>query len=321
MTNKAAMRERLASHGVPQPRFAVASAGNAGTVLERIGPPAVLKPVDSGGQRGLHKLESARELARVLPNALEHSRTGTVLLEQFVEGSELNGIAVVRDGAISVLTLSDRLRPPGRGFGVGWIHLFPSELPDAVLTRARDVVIAAIKALGLENGIAFPQVLATADGEVLVVEVAARIAAGQMADLVRLGIGVDLLQIAFAQALGQPVPAAMVAARFERPIAIRFLTASPGLLPTGDVVSISGLEQVRAARNVLAAGLYIEIGETIRPVQVDADRRGYVIATGRDQRAALAAANAASRKLAVTTNVPNLLGWAEQRQRGRTRSG
>ena len=49
----------------------------------------------------------------------------------------------------------------------------------------------------------------------------------------RLGIGVDLTQIAFAFALGRPVPDALVEARFERLIAIRFLTASPGILPIG----------------------------------------------------------------------------------------
>jgi len=304
MTNKAAMRSRLEECGVPQPRFAVASRGDAGVCLERIGLPAVLKPVDSGGQRGLFKLGSAGELTRLLPMALAYSRTGTVVLEQFVEGDELNVIAVVRGSAVSVLTLSDRLRPPGRGFGVGWIHLFPSELPEPVLAQARNVVVAAIEALGLRNGIAFPQLLATAEGDVLVVEVAARIAAGQMADLVRLGIGVDLTKIAFEQALGRPVPDQLVEAEFERPIAIRFFTASPGLLPTGEVVSVWGLDDVRASRNVLESGLYIEIGETIRPVQVDADRRGYVIATGTDQRDALAAANAAARKLTVITKAP-----------------
>ena len=43
------------------------------------------------------------------------------------------------------------------------------------------------------------------------------------------------------------------------------------------------------------------VGETIGPVQVDADRRGYVVATGVDADAALAAATAAMRKLVVRT--------------------
>jgi biotin carboxylase len=43
---------------------------------------------------------------------------------------------------------------------------------------------------------AFPQLLVTHSGDLVVVEVAARIPAGQMADLVRLCVGVDLVDIA-----------------------------------------------------------------------------------------------------------------------------
>ena len=156
-----------------------------------------------------------------------------------------------------------------------------------------------MRSLGLRDGIAFAQLLVTEEGEVFVVEVAARIPAGQMADLVRLGTGIDLVEIALRQALGAPVTDDMVRPRFQRPLAIRFLTASPGILPLGQVISADGLDRVRAAPGVLDAGLYIQIGETIRPVQVDSDRRGYVIATAADPRAALELAQAATRHLRI----------------------
>jgi hypothetical protein len=53
---------------------------------------------------------------------------------------------------------------------------------------------------------------------------------------------------------------------------------------------------------VLDADLYLQVGETIRPVQVDADRRGYVVSTGADSDAALAAGTAAMRRLVVRTS-------------------
>jgi biotin carboxylase len=196
--------------------------------------------------------------------------------------------------------LSDRLRPPGRGFGVGWVHLYPSQLDRAPLESAAATAVAAVRALGLRDGIAFPQLLVTDDGEPFVVEVAARIPAGQMADLVRLAIGVDLVEIALRQARGLPVPDELVEPRFDRPLAVRFFTARPGILPTGRVTAVAGLDRVRAAPGVLEADLYIRIGEVIRPVQVDADRRGYVIATADDPRAALELAGRAARELVVT---------------------
>jgi hypothetical protein len=167
-----------------------------------------------------------------------------------------------------------------------------------VLDRARDVAFDAVRALGLRDGIAFPQLIAAGD-DVRIVEIAARIAAGQMADLVRFGTGIELFDVAIAQALGQPVSDELVTSTSQRPIAIRFLTARPGVLPLGTVTAIDGLEDVRSSPGVLSAGLYFDVGATITPVQVDADRRGYIVATAETPTEALALADVAARKLTV----------------------
>jgi biotin carboxylase len=302
MTNKEAMRLRLAEQGLPQPPFAVVRTVEEATrALARLGAPVVVKPVDSGGQRGVFRVERAGELAELLPRTLAFSRSGSAMIERYVEGEELNGIAVARAGKVQLLTLSDRLRPPGVGFGVGWIHRFPSSLPAATLAEAASVAVRAVESLGLRDGIAFPQLLVS-DGQTVVVEVAARVPAGQMADLVYHAVGIDLIEIALRQALGRPVGDDLLQIGEQRAAVIRFFTAAPGILPTGRVVAIDGLENVRAAPGVLDADLYLQLGETIRPVQVDADRRGYVVATGPDSDAALAAATAAMEKLVVQTS-------------------
>jgi biotin carboxylase len=294
------MRLHLQEHRVPQPRFAVVTeVDQALRELESIGLPAVLKPVDSGGQRGVCVINNRLDLVEQFSRTLAYSTSKRAILECYVEGSELNAIVIVRRGEPRLITLSDRLRPPGRGFGVGWIHLYPSQLPSETLATAEAVALAAVRALGLQDGIAFPQLLATHEDKVVVVEVAARIPAGQMADLVRLGAGIDLVQIALQQAQGAEIPDELLERRSERPLAIRFLTASPGILPTGRVLAVDGLDNVRSSPGVLEAGLYIQPGETISPVEVDADRRGYVIATAHDPPAALELADQAARRLRV----------------------
>ena len=157
----------------------------------------------------------------------------------------------------------------------------------------------AVRALGLREGIAFPQLIATPDGDVAVVEVAARIPGGQMADLVRHAVDVDLVEIALRQALGDPVPDELARPRFQQPLAIRFLTAAPGPLPVGTVTRIGSLDPVLACEGVVQADTYLRVGETIRPVRVDGDRRGYVIATADTSVEALARADAAAEQLEV----------------------
>jgi biotin carboxylase len=300
MTQKIAMRRVLADAGVPQPEFAAVRNVHEGyAALERVGLPAVLKPADSGGQRGVFRLETGDDLERHLHVALAESPTDEAIIEAYVEGLELNGLVIVRDGEGFPLTLSDRLRPPGIGFGVGWVHVYPATIYADQLEEAERVAVHAVHALGLRDGIAFPQLLATDDGRVLVIEVAARIPGGQMADLARHAVGVDLVEIALLQALGEDVPDEVARPRFTQPLAIRFLTASPGPLPTGTVTEIGSLEKVSAFPGVVQADVYLSVGETIRPVRLDGDRRGYVIAIADTNVEALERAEAAAQLVDV----------------------
>jgi biotin carboxylase len=300
MTHKVAMRRRLADTGVPQPRFAaLRKLSERHRALDEVGVPAVLKPADSGGQRGVFRIDSMDDVEAHLHEAISTSPTGEAILEEFVDGTEMNGIVVARDGEPIPLTLSDRLRPPGVGFGVGWIHVYPATTYGHQLEESERVAAYTVKVLGLENGIAFPQLIATPDGRVSMVECAARIPGGQMADLVRHAVGVDLVELQLRFALGDDVPDELVLPRFKQPLAIRFLTAKPGPLPTGRVVSVGSLEKVLAFPGVVQADTYLQIGEVIRPVRLDGDRRGYVIAVADTNLEALERAEAAARLIDV----------------------
>jgi biotin carboxylase len=300
MTHKVAMRRALAEAGVPQPRFAALRIlSERHRAVSQVGFPAVLKPADSGGQRGIFRVERLDDIEAHLHETLSASPSGEAILEEFVEGTELNGIVIARDGQAETLTLSDRLRPPGIGFGVGWVHVYPSSVYGDQLEAAERIAARTVRALGLETGIAFPQLIATPDGGVVVVECGARIGGGQMADLVWHAVGVDLVEVALRIALGQPVPDELVAAKRHQPLAIRFLTAQPGPLPTGRVLHVGNLEAVRAAPGVVQAEVYLQVGEVIRPVRLDGDRRGYVIAVAETNLQALDRAQAAAALLSV----------------------
>jgi biotin carboxylase len=300
MTHKVAMRRQLAEAGVPQPRFAaLRTIGERHRALDEVGLPAVLKPADSGGQRGVFRIESLDDVEAHLHEAIANSPTGEAILEEFVDGTEMNGIVIARGGEPVTLTLSDRLRPPGVGFGVGWIHVYPATVYGHQLEESERIAAHAVHALGLRDGIAFPQLIAASGGRVVVVECAARIPGGQMADLVRHAVGVDLVEVALRLALGEELPDELVLPRFTQPLAIRFLTAEPGPLPAGRVVRVGSLEKVLAFPGVVQADTYLQAGEVIRPVRLDGDRRGYVIAVAETNLEALERAEAAARLVDV----------------------
>jgi len=303
-TNKIAMRRVFAERGVPQPQFAALRRQTEVRAAARaVGFPAVVKPVDSAGQRGISLVHDADELGAQMAFAIAASRSQEVIVERFHEGREVNTLLVARDDDVHLVTASDRLRPEGVGFGVALAHVYPSTLFGDALEEVERVAVAAVRAIGLRNGIAYPQLLVLPHAnEVLVVEIAARIPGGQMVEVPRFGVGIDLVEVAVLQALGEPVPDELVTPRFHRPVAIRFLTAEPGPLPTGVVQSVGPLDKALAFPGVQRVETWIEAGETIRPVQTDGDRRGYVLADGSTNLEALERAEAAASLIDVQTS-------------------
>jgi biotin carboxylase len=302
-TNKIAMRRQFANRGVPQPQFAaVRTLGETHAAARTVGFPAVLKPADSAGQRGIFVVNAEDELAAQMALTIAASPSGEAIVERFHAGREVNTLLVARGGEVRLITASDRLRPDGAGFGVAVAHVYPSNLYGDALAEVERVAVAAVHAIGLRDGIAYPQLLVLPEAnEVLVVEIAARIPAGQMDEVPRIGVGIDLVDVALLQALGEPVPDDLVTAQRQQPLAIRFLTAAPGPLPTGVVRSVGPLDKARAFPGVDRVDTWIEPGETIRPVQTDGDRRGYVIARGATNIDALERADAAASLIDVIT--------------------
>jgi biotin carboxylase len=280
-THKLAMRRTLAEEGLPQPTFAaVRTLAEGRAAIDTVGLPAVLKPADSEGQRGLFLIEEPGDLESNLHAALAESRGHEALLEAYVDGAEMNAIVVVHGGEPRLVALSDRLRGTGPGFGVALAHVYPAGIHSDRLAAAQRLAERSIATLGLRDGVALCQLLATAGGEIVLLGAAARAPGGQMVDLVRHAVGVELLELALRFALGEDVPDEILLPRFSQPVAIRFLTASPGELSTGRVTRVGALGPALSADGVRQAETYLTEGTVVRPVRHAGDRHGFVLAAG-----------------------------------------
>ena len=129
-----------------------------------------------------------------------------MLVEKLVLGPELtvNAFSV---GATSTLTVTDRVVAAPPAFGVALAHVWPSESGDEVVDAATELARAAAKAVGVQDGPTYTQVLVGEDGPV-VGELAARLGGGHDAELCEAALGVDLNGLAIAAALGEEIPVA-----------------------------------------------------------------------------------------------------------------
>ena len=156
------------------------------------------RPCSSRPTRAASAVSSSRladDLERHLHAALAESPPARRSSRSTSTGIELNGLVVVRDGE------RDPAHPlrPAAPAGHRLRRRLDPRLPGDDLRRAARGGGTGRGARGprarARDGIAFPQLIATDDGRVLV-EVAARIPGGQMADLARHATGVDLVEVA-----------------------------------------------------------------------------------------------------------------------------
>ena len=196
MTHKIAMRRTLAEEGIPQPPFAAVrrlAEGRAAIDDGRASRPCSSRStrVDSAACSGS---TTPGDLESHLHAALAESPAREAILEGFVDGI---GDERHRRRARRRRHAADALRPApaaraSASASAGSTSTPPRSTRDQ-LELAERVAERSVAALGLRDGIAFPQLIASPDGGVAVVEVAARIPGGQMADLVRHAVGVDLV--------------------------------------------------------------------------------------------------------------------------------
>ncbi len=302
-TSKLRQRERFAEAGVPQPAYEICSgAREAAEAARRIGFPCVVKAPDRQGQRGLTLVGSHDEVEDAVRIALDASRSATLLVEELVPGRELTVNAFSVGGHFYPLTVTDRLTAGLPAFGVALTHVWPSELEPAQIGAAVEAASAAARAVGIENGPSYTQVLVGPDGP-RVGELAARLGGGHDAELCRVALGVDFNGAALSAALGEDVPPAAVS-----PVAkvggacVRFLVA-----PLGELREVTGVEQAFALEGIRGIRIYRRPGYRFGELRRGADRAGAVLAVGDSREEALERADRAQAMIRFEVDVEALV--------------
>lgn len=280
-TNKNDMRRAFAEHGVPTVRSAaVRTLAQAQAFAAQHGLPLVLKPSDASGQTGVALISAHERLQPALAAALRHSTDGVAVLEQFVPGPEVNVCAVAHAGATEILSMSYRRTLPPPHFGIATRHVYPLAEDARAQDALREAARAAIRAIGLAEGVAYPQLILGPDGPV-VIEIAARVPGGYMCELAQLASGIDMMRVAILAALGQPfeLESLRLGPRHAA-VEVAFYTALD--LPGGSthLRTLSGVEQAAGMDGVVKVEFQIRPGDPVPPLTSSRARFGAIVVVG-----------------------------------------
>ena len=271
-SDKVLMRECFEKHDVPSPKFTHIFKNEIDKALQilkqkAIPFPLTVKPADNMGARGCRLVYSQDELRPALEDAVNFSRSGKAIAEEFIDGEEFSLEALVINGKIFLNALADRhiFFPP---YFVEMGHTIPSIKSKEECDELIRVFFLGIKALGLTNGAAKGDIfLRKTDPQkngkrtACVGEIAARLSGGYMSGwTVPYSSGFDVTKAAVKIALGEPVDelpndettrfSSERAARFSAERAAHFSAERAWISVPGIIKKIYGLEEARSTKNI-----------------------------------------------------------------------
>ncbi len=278
-TDKARMRACMLAKKVPIPSFVVVSTyGEFCAAVESFPGNLIVKPADSSGSRGVFLLRNKAESYRAFSHSKAFSRSGEVLVEEYMEGPEVSVETITLDGKTHVLAITDK-STSGPPYFVEEGHSVQSMLPDALKQDIVRVAQLAVDAVGVANGPAHTEIIVTDDGP-KIVELGARLGGDNITSrLVPLATGLDLVGVCIDIAVGQ-TPRLDI--QLSRGAAIRYLTCPPGRL-----VGVGGLQLAADVEGVEEIVLLKKPGDSVAEVKCSGDRIGFLIASGADPSQAI----------------------------------
>lgn len=304
-TNKFKRIQSIEKAGVSVPKFSLAAtARQAAIAAARIGFPVVIKPIDNAGARGVQKITNAMQIKKGFVEAVHYSksRKPRVLVEQFLQGTEISTESFVYEGKVYTTGFGDRNYSRAKEFAPYFVedgHNVPSVLPARIQKKVCRVVERAIRGLGIDFGVAKGDILIR-KGVVYVIEMAARTSGGWFAaGTVPLATGVHLLKPLIKMSVGEKVLPQDFAPRCKRAACQRYI------IPNKDSVFI-GVTGVHEARNmsgvkVLQMFKVPKKGDRIRKSRNNTERFGHVIAVGKTVAEATRRCEKAVRRIHIIT--------------------
>ena len=243
-THKGRRQEVFRHAGVPSPRFSlVSSLDQARQACRSIGLPAVVKPVDSAGSRGVRKIMALDELSDAVEEIRSISTTDELVVEEFLTGTEHSIEGVVIDGRIRWTGFSDRNYANKESAAPYFLEdgdTLPTALEDTQVAAVFRAATGAVEALRIDWGPVKGDILVDASGP-KILEMAARLSGDYFCDqTVPLHNGIELVPVVMDLSLGRSISIGTLQPRFERGVALRGIWP-----PTRRIAAVRGIENAR----------------------------------------------------------------------------
>lgn len=297
VTNKAYMRERLQLNNIPIPKFfIVKNFDEFKKIVNSFKGKIVIKPADNAGSRGVHLLTgeyTEEELQTEYEYSKSYSKTGIVLVEEYMEGREMSVESITENGKTTVIAITDKLVGKLPYF-VEMGHSEPAMISDLEKDKIISITKKTIEVMRILNGASHTEIILTKDGP-KIVEIAARLGGDFITSkLVPLSTGINIVEQSINVVMGRECN---LIPQYNKGAAIRYIHASKGIIKS--IVIDDNIYDDDRVKEVV---LYKKVGDTVDDIKTSNDRVGYVITIGDNPEEAIRVAENALKLIKIDCN-------------------
>ena len=206
LTHKDSMRKFMEENGFAVPKGSSfedkQAAYNFFTTIKK---PAMVKPVDASGSKGVCKVLRDEDFDDAWTEAKKYSRNGKIIIEEFIQrvGYQIDGDIFLQNGEIVFDGLMDQhierlcngLVPMGLSY--------PPTLDNKIHQKGLSEVQRLLSMLGMHMGAYNIEFITDEDGQVYILEIGPRNGGNLITDALKYATGVDLAKATVEAAVGE----------------------------------------------------------------------------------------------------------------------
>ena len=159
-TNKKYFKHTCQKYGVPVPEeYDIHTFEDIHK--QKIVYPVIIKPVDAASSVGVTPCYTPEELEKGFEKAKKASKSGDVIVEQYLPYDEINLTYIAQNGDIQLAAIHDRYFNTEQKSATKApdLYIYPSRYTALILEKYNEKIIAMLKGIGIQNGSLFIQAI------------------------------------------------------------------------------------------------------------------------------------------------------------------
>lgn len=269
-TDKHLMKQRFQQHNIPCAKGFVLNHIDELSV-KSVEYPVIVKPRDNSGSRGVIYCSNYDELKSAITEALQFTKKGNVLVEEFIDGKEYSVEGIHYKGETYIIQITEKITS-NFPYNVEMGHIQPADLNDAEKNEITKLVSKAAKALRFDNCASHTELKIRAKG-LIIIETSPRLGGDFISStLTPLSTGINMEDLLIDISLGKTLPA-----DFWTPKASNFSGIVYFELPEGTYTGNAAFEELKSLRGIYDFVINLKPGDEIKKIRSSLDRYGHAI--------------------------------------------